>query len=95
MLGEQIKKARKNLKWSLRDLAERSGVSFSTIGRIESGHNADYENVVAVLKALDLYDQLLIKTDSILEKQLIKAWRERDFSLILEMVSREVKDSKS
>lgn len=37
MLGKQIRLARKQRKWTEAELAERSGISLSTIKRIEKG----------------------------------------------------------
>jgi transcriptional regulator with XRE-family HTH domain len=37
LLGKQIKLARKRCKWTEAELAERSGISLSTIKRIEKG----------------------------------------------------------
>ena len=37
MIGKRIKEFRKNKGWSQQKLAERSGLSFNTITRIEQG----------------------------------------------------------
>lgn len=41
ILGRNLKKLRKSRGYSLRVLAERSGVAFSTISRIERQHQTD------------------------------------------------------
>ncbi|TQX88457.1 MULTISPECIES: helix-turn-helix transcriptional regulator [unclassified Rhizobium] len=53
--AEQIRAARALLGWSQQDLVEKSGLSFTTIKRMESigpGRSAA-ENVAAVQKALE------------------------------------------
>lgn len=52
MNGEQIRAARAMLKWSAKDLAEASGVSWATIQRLESkdGPLAGYEQTREALR---------------------------------------------
>jgi transcriptional regulator with XRE-family HTH domain len=55
-IGTIIGRARKQRKWSLRELERRSGVHNSIISQIESGHIKDpsFRKVVRLARALDL-----------------------------------------
>lgn len=54
-LGDRLRTVRKQLGWTLTQLAERSGVSITTISRAERGQLAlGYENVAALAEALQL-----------------------------------------
>lgn len=54
-LGERLRTARKELGWTLVQLAERSNVSITTISRAERGQLAlGYENVTALAQALQI-----------------------------------------
>lgn len=62
MLGENIKKIRKNKKLSLRALSEKSGISKTTINEIENGivTNPTLVTIDKIAKALDTtYEDLL------------------------------------
>lgn len=53
--GAQVRMARALLRWSVQDLAEKSGVGVSTVRRIEEAHglpNARIENIQAICGAL-------------------------------------------
>lgn len=53
--GRRLRSARKQLGWTLMQLAERSGVSTTTISRAERGQLAlGYENVMALGHALQM-----------------------------------------
>ena len=55
LTGEQIRMARGALKWSARELAERSGVSWDTIQRMDSAEGpvpGRHVNVDKVMKTL-------------------------------------------
>ena len=53
-IGDKVLKLRKKCKWSQEQLAEYSGISESTIGRIERGDvNPLLENIVKLEKAFD------------------------------------------
>jgi transcriptional regulator with XRE-family HTH domain len=53
--GRRLRAARKQLGWTLADLAERSGVSIPTISRAERGQLAlGYENFSALARALQM-----------------------------------------
>lgn len=56
MNGEQIRAARALVGWSAADLAERSGVSYPTIQRLDATRgpvSGRYETVEAIRKALE------------------------------------------
>ncbi|NML46137.1 helix-turn-helix domain-containing protein [Ramlibacter sp. G-1-2-2] len=54
-LGRRLLAARKQLGWTLAELAERSGVSITTISRAERGQLAlGYENFSALARALQM-----------------------------------------
>ena len=54
-LGQRLRTARKQLGWTLAQVAERSDVSITTISRAERGQLAlGYENVAALAHALNL-----------------------------------------
>lgn len=54
-LGERLRAARKQLGWTLVQLAERSDVSITTISRAERGQLAlGYENLTALAQALQI-----------------------------------------
>jgi transcriptional regulator with XRE-family HTH domain len=53
--GHRLRAARKRFGWTLAELAERSGVSITTISRAERGQLAlGYENFTALGRALDM-----------------------------------------
>ena len=53
LTGEQIRMARSALKWSARELAERTGLAMKTIQRIEAidGTPSSYSSTLTDLKA--------------------------------------------
>ena len=54
-LGRRLRAARKQFGWTLSDVAERSGVSITTISRAERGQLAlGYENFSALARALQM-----------------------------------------
>ncbi|MGN6650297.1 helix-turn-helix domain-containing protein [Trinickia sp.] len=54
-LGQRLRTARKRLGWTLTQLAEKCGVSITTISRAERGHLAlGYENLTALGRALEI-----------------------------------------
>lgn len=56
LTGEQIRAARAMLKWSARELAERSGVSWDTVQRMDSAEGpvpGRHVNVDRVMKTLE------------------------------------------
>lgn len=52
-LGSRIKDVRITYPLTRKELAEKAGVSLSTVVRIESGANAGVEQIVNVLRALN------------------------------------------
>ena len=54
-LGNQIRRARRKLRWSQKQLGEKTSLRQETISLIESGNPATrIENILSVLAALDL-----------------------------------------
>lgn len=53
MKPEQLRMARAALKWSVRDLAEKSGVTANTISRIENGSDTRNSTLTAIRNALE------------------------------------------
>ena len=53
LTGQQIRMARSALKWSARELAERTGLAMKTIQRIEATDNtpASYSSTLTDLKS--------------------------------------------
>lgn len=48
---------RVNMKYTIVDLSNITGISQRTISRIETGeNNVNYETIITLLKALNLYD---------------------------------------
>jgi transcriptional regulator with XRE-family HTH domain len=52
--GKRIQDVRISMRITQKELAERSGVSASTMERIEKGENVKIENILNVLRALSL-----------------------------------------
>jgi transcriptional regulator with XRE-family HTH domain len=63
--GEKIRKLRKKREWTLEALAERSGISFSTISKAERGIiSLTYDNILKLAFAFGVdMSQLLSDTD--------------------------------
>jgi transcriptional regulator with XRE-family HTH domain len=53
MIGKKIKELRKNKRWSQQKLAEKSGLSFNTITRLEQGIG-DSPTLKTLLKLVDV-----------------------------------------
>ena len=62
-VGENLAAWRKLQRLTVADLSRRSGVSTSTIARIEDGHGASLENVLLVATALGVREALVGATD--------------------------------
>lgn len=64
-LGENIKLARLRRKFSIRSMAERSGIAMSTLSNIESGSpSVSLGNYMQVLSVLRLENDLLLIANS-------------------------------
>ena len=50
---EQLKMARAALDWTVRDLAQRSGVALNTISRYENGTDAYNETLIKLRRTLE------------------------------------------
>ena len=57
-VGLRIKQRRISLSITQQDLSEKTGISLRTIINIENGNNFSFENLVLILKALKLADNL-------------------------------------
>lgn len=53
MNANQLRMARAALRWSVRDLAEKSGITANTISRIENGSDTRTSTVEALKRALE------------------------------------------
>jgi len=51
--GLQIKLARTAVGWGVRDLAEKSGVSFNTVSRFENGSGVQSRTIQALQSTLE------------------------------------------
>tara|TARA_R110000787_G_scaffold242974_2_gene348952 strand:+ start:203 stop:457 length:255 start_codon:yes stop_codon:yes gene_type:complete len=62
---EACRAGRAILKWSMRDLAERSGVAWTTINRLEGGVSARDATAAKIVAAFEAYGvELLDSVDS-------------------------------
>jgi len=59
-LGKYIRHKRLNLGLQQSELAERCGISLSTVHAIENGHNATLDTFIAVLRELREFDALYL-----------------------------------
>lgn len=57
--GKKIAACRLNNNWTQADLANKAGVSKSTVEHIEKGQSTQLLNMVKILRALDLLNQFL------------------------------------
>ena len=55
-IGKRIQDVRISMGITQKELAERSGVSASTMERIEKGENVKIENILNILRALSLLE---------------------------------------
>lgn len=61
--GEHLSAWRKLRQLTAAQVAERAGVSVSTLLRLENGNGASLENVLRISRALGVMDTLLAATD--------------------------------
>lgn len=61
--GEHLAEWRKLLHWPVAELATRSGVSESTIARLEHGQGASLDNVLSIARALGILQHLVEAAD--------------------------------
>lgn len=57
-IGNRIKETRIAMSIKQRELAEMSGISYSTMQRIESGGNVSIEQLLNVLRSLSLVENI-------------------------------------
>jgi transcriptional regulator with XRE-family HTH domain len=53
-LGVRLKARRREMRLSLRDLADQTGVSFNTLSRVERGHVPDLKNFSRIVDWLEI-----------------------------------------
>ncbi len=53
MTADQLRMARAALKWSVRELADKSGITANTISRIENGSDTRTSTVDSLKRALE------------------------------------------
>lgn len=58
IIGQRIKLYRVNAGLSQQELEEKSGVSVRSISRLEQGSSVQLENLIKILSALDLEENL-------------------------------------
>lgn len=79
LLGKQIQLARKQRKWSERELAERAGISRATLQKIEKGD--PYCSLGLAFEVAALVEVELFTSDIILMKEQIK-WADQILALL-------------
>ena len=57
-LGERVSRQRLNRNVTQTDLAEKAGVARIVVQRLEGGRGCTLENLIRILRALELLDQL-------------------------------------
>ena len=57
-LGKKIRNYRIDLGWSQQDLANKSGISLHSVSNIENGKDFVINNLISVLRAFNLIDNL-------------------------------------
>lgn len=65
-LGQRVKDIRINQVMTQKDLCEKAGVSFSTVVRIENGEGINTDNLLKIMRALNLlqnWDLLIPEQD--------------------------------
>lgn len=71
-IGKQMRQMRFNARLSQQQLAERAGISRSTITQVENGKGMNLESVVAILRALNKLEILNnFETEALLSPILI------------------------
>lgn len=77
--GLRIKEIRIGACLTQKDLAEKAGVSLSTIRRIEDGQTVQFENILRVLKALNLLSKLemLVPSQRLTPMQLLEGEKKK------------------
>ncbi len=58
LLGARIKERRQQKKYTQEDLAQKAGISTTTLQKIEYGQNPTLTSFIQVLRALDEMEQL-------------------------------------
>lgn len=57
-IGSRIRQKRLNKNITHKELVEQTGMSRTTISKIENGESASFSNIIMILRALDSIDQL-------------------------------------
>lgn len=58
VLGDNVRRARINAELTMRDVAERSGVSMGALHNLENGRGATLKTLIRVVRALERTDWL-------------------------------------
>lgn len=58
LLGERVNRQRLNQNITQEELAKRSGIARIVVGRLENGLGCKLENLIRILRALGLLEQL-------------------------------------
>ena len=57
-LGQRLKDTRISMSYTQKEMAERAGISAKTMERIENGENVRIENLINLLRAMDLLQNM-------------------------------------
>lgn len=87
-IGNRIKSRRKDLKFTLQEVADKVGVASSTIQRYESGHISQYKLPVleSIAKAINVNPTWLVKEDAPMDTGI----SDDDFIKENEMITKEL-----
>ncbi len=77
--GFRVKEIRISACMTQKDLAEKAGVSLSTVRRIEDGQTVQFENILRVLKSLNLLSKLemLVPSQKLTPMQLLEGEKKK------------------
>lgn len=78
-LGQRLKDTRIAMSYTQKDMAGRAGVSAKTIERIENGENVRIENLINLLRALDLLQniEILVPEQELLPTEILDYGKKR------------------
>lgn len=78
-LGQRLKDTRIALSYTQKEMADRAGISPKTIERIEGGENVRIENLVNLLRAMNLLQnmEILVPEQTILPTEIFDYGKKR------------------